>query len=203
MLFGLFFALWRFSQIFTLIPAVGMLSWFIHLYVEANSLTPDAILVLFIVVVLAVVWAIGTLFTYHRSKSNARFVAFVDLAFVGAFIGGIYTLRGISGDNCTGLTSSTSYTASFALLGNVRLGGYGIALSKTCAMLKASWALSIMNCLFFFFTSMLAFMHGGHKEEVVVVKRDSHGSRHGHRSRRGSRGSRGSRRSGEGSRAYV
>lgn len=179
-----------------------MLSWFIHLYVTANALTPDSILVLFIVVVLAVVWAIGTLFTYHRSKNNARFVALVDLGFVGAFIGGIYTLRGISGDNCTGLTSSTSYTASFALLGSVSFGGYGIALSKTCAMLKASWALSIMNCLFFFFTSMLAFMHGGHKEEVIV-KRESHSSRHGHRSRRGSRGSRGSRRSGEGSRAYV
>ncbi|OBT51279.1 hypothetical protein VE04_07256, partial [Pseudogymnoascus sp. 24MN13] len=127
MLFGLFFAFWRFSQIFTLIPAVGMLSWFIHLYVTANALTPDAILVLFIV------------------ENNARFVALIDLAVVGAVIGGIYTLRGISGDNCTGLTSTTSYTASFALLGSVTFGGYGIPLSKTCAMLKASWALSIMN----------------------------------------------------------
>ncbi|KFX88712.1 hypothetical protein O988_08929 [Pseudogymnoascus sp. VKM F-3808] len=202
MLFGLFFAFWRFSQIFTLIPAVGMLSWFIHLYVTANALTPDAILVLFIVVVLAVVWAIGTLFTYHRSKNNARFVALIDLAFVGAFIGGIYTLRGISGDNCTGLSNPQSYTATFTLLGSASFGGYGIPLSKTCAMLKASWALSIMNCLFFFFTSMLAFMHGGHKEEVVVVKRESHSGRH-HRSRRGSHGSGRSRRSGEGSRAYV
>lgn len=178
-----------------------MLSWFINLYVTANALTPDPILVLFIVIVLAVVWATATLFTYHRSKSNARFVALVDLAFVGALIGAIYTLRHIGDDNCSGLSSPDSYTASFTLLGGADVGGYGIPLSKTCAMLKASWAFAIMNSLFFFFTSMLAFMHGGQKEEVVVVKTSRHGSRHGsrheHRSRRGSHTSRRSER------AYV
>lgn len=201
MLFGIFFAWWRFSEIVTLvrsphlpllpsahltphqIPVVGMLSYFVHLYVTANALTPDAILVLFIVSVLAVVWAIGTLFTYHRSKENSRFVAFVDLLFVGAFIGGVVALRGIAGDNCAKLSQGKSYTADFGLLGSVEYGGLGIKMSKTCGMLKASWAFGIMNCLFFFITSMLACMvGGGKKEEKEAYVREAHTSRHGHRS---------------------
>lgn len=180
---------------------MGMLSYFVHLYVSANALTPDAILVLFIIVVLSVIWATGTLFTYHRSKNNAHFVAFIDLCIVGSFIGAIYTLRGIGTDNCSSL-GSNSYTArGFALLNSPDQGGYDVGLGKTCAMLKTSWALSIMNCIFFFFTSTLAFMHGGgEKEEVVVVKTERHSSRHGHRSR----SHRSHRSSGEGSRhAYV
>jgi hypothetical protein len=172
-----------------------MLSWFVHLYVDANALTPDAILVLFIVTVLAAVWAVATLFTYHRTKGNSRFVAIVDLCFVGAFIAGVYTLRFIGGDDCTHLTS-TSYSASFGLLGSITYGGYGIAVDKTCAMLKASWAFGIMNCIFFFITSMLAFMVGGsHKKEVQEThysrtsgrRPSSRHSRHSHSSHSGGR----------------
>jgi len=158
-----------------------MLSYFVHIYIENNALTPDSILVLFIVSVLAVVWAIGTLFTYHRSKENSRFVGFVDLLFVGAFIGGVYALRGISTDNCTKLTTGNSWTANLGLLGSVTYGGVGLKIDKTCSMLKASWAFGIMNCIFFFITSLLAFMVGGGRKEEVFV-RESHGSRHGHRS---------------------
>jgi hypothetical protein len=175
-----------------------MLSYFLHLYIENNALTPDSILVLFIVSVLAVVWAIGTLFTYHRSKENSRFVAFVDLLFVGAFIGGVYALRGIGADNCTNITTGNSYTASFGLLGSVTYGGLGLQIEKTCAMLKASWAFGIMNCIFFFITSLIAFMVGGGKKETYV--RESHVSRHEHRtgSHRSHRSSHSGRR-----RAYV
>lgn len=68
---------------------MGMLAWFVDQYTKINALTPSSILVLFIVSVLALAWAIFTLFSYHRSSANARFIAFVDLCFVGAFIAGI------------------------------------------------------------------------------------------------------------------
>lgn len=58
---------------------MGMLAYFVNGYVQANQLTPNYILILFIVSVLALAWAIFTLFSYHRSSSNALFVAIIDL----------------------------------------------------------------------------------------------------------------------------
>lgn len=201
MLFGVFFAFWRFMQIITLIPTVGLLSYFVNIYNNANMLTPTSILVLFIVSVLAVVWAIATLFTYHRSKSNSVFVAFIDLCFVGAFIAGVYYLRFIGNDNCSSLTTG-SYSASFGFLG-VTYTGPGVSIDKTCAMLKAAWVFGIMNCIFFFFTSMLAaFVGNGHRSKKETYVRETHYS-HGGRSRRsGSHRSHRSSHSGR-RRAYV
>jgi predicted membrane-bound spermidine synthase len=160
---------------------MGMLAFFVDQYVKANALTPDSILVLFIVSVLASAWAIVTLFTYSRAKDNSRFVGLVDLLFVGAFIGGVYTLRNIKNDDCAQLTDGNSYTASFGVLGSVTYGGLGIKLNKTCSMLKACWALGIMNCIFFFITAVLAFMHKPkHRHEKVYV-RNGHSDRYSHR----------------------
>ena len=90
---GLSFVFWRIFQIVTLIPTLGMLAWFVDGFNKANQLTPTSILVLFIVSVLALAWAIFTLFSYHRSSTNARFLALIDLAFVGAFIAAVYFLK--------------------------------------------------------------------------------------------------------------
>jgi len=157
MLPGLFFTFWRFAEIITLIPTVGMLSWFVHGFVKNNMLTPTFVLVLFIVSVLALVWAFGTILCYGFTKHNAHFVAFVDLCFVGAFIAGVYELRDIANANCS----------HFAQSGNAiyfALGPFGYAagsvsfpyfsFNKNCSMLKASFAFGIMNCIFFFLTSV-------------------------------------------------
>ncbi|KAI9730293.1 MAG: hypothetical protein M1818_008196 [Claussenomyces sp. TS43310] len=204
MLFGLFFAFWRFLQIVTLIPTLGMLAYFVHQYVKANALTPNSILVLFIVSVLAAVWAIYTLFTYHRSRSNAYFVSFIDLCFVGALIAGVYELRGISHDNCSSITTSSYTTVGFGILGSVTYGGLGLNVNKTCSMLKACWVFGIMNCIMFFFTSFSAMIVGrrhvrDRKGKEVYVK-ETHVSRHGHRggSQRSYRSAQSGRRS-----AYV
>ncbi|RDL31011.1 Uncharacterized protein BP5553_09800 [Venustampulla echinocandica] len=184
MLFGIFFAFWRFMEIITLIPTLGMLSYFVHIYSTNNALTPNYILVLFIVSVLGAVWAVATLFTYHRARSNALFVSFVDLCFVGAFIAGVYELRGITGWNCSSVASSDTPFFSISFGSNTfDLSGFHVRTDKTCAMLKASFAFGIMNCIFFFFTSFLAFWVGrGHshdKKDSYV--RETHYSRHGHR----------------------
>ncbi len=44
MIAGLVFTFWRFLQIVTLIPTLGMLAWFVHRYTDANQLTPADIL---------------------------------------------------------------------------------------------------------------------------------------------------------------
>ena len=172
---------------------MGMLAYFVHIYVESNQLTPNYILILFITSVLALAWAICTLFSYHRSSANARFVGLVDLGFFGALIAGVYYLRFIAGVDCTDVSrSDRSYSVRFGDFGTVTAtGGFHVSLDKTCAMLKACFALGIMNVIFFFFSGVIAWFHGGHvkREEVRYVerRRSSHSrSRGGSRSRRSS-----------------
>ncbi|KAK4192148.1 hypothetical protein QBC35DRAFT_241919 [Podospora australis] len=209
MIFGMLFAFWRFMEIITLVPIMGMLSWFVHQYLESNQLTPAYILLLFIVSVLALAWAVFTLFSYHRSSANARFVGLVDLAFVGALIAGVYYLRFIAKADCSSLTrTDRSYEVHFADFGKVTASGWQYSVDKTCAMLKACFAMGIMNVVFFFITAIMAWVHGGHvakdeKVRYVQTRRTSH-SRHGSRSRRRSGSAGHSRRSSHShSRVYV
>ncbi|KAI1262898.1 hypothetical protein F5Y18DRAFT_146128 [Xylariaceae sp. FL1019] len=188
MIYEIFFAIWRVLQIVTLIPIVGMLAYFVDGYQKANSLTPDYILVLFIVSTLAVVWAIFTIFSYHRSSSNAMFVGFVDLLFVGAFIGAVYALRFITNGDCTHITPGSPTDITFGIFGSASINGLDVKVDKTCAMLKASFAFGIINAILFFFTSILAFLHGNHHHDRRDTRyvRSTH-SHHTHsRSRNGS-----------------
>lgn len=208
MLFGIFFAFWRMMEILTLIPTLGMLAYFVHIYASANALTPNYILVLFIVSVLGAVWAIATLFTYHRAKSNALFVSFIDLCFVGALIAGVYELRMIAKSNCSSVAKESGSPFFAVSAGNdhgFSVSGVDVQVDKTCAMLKACWAFGIMNCIFFFITSFLALLVGrnGSRKEKDVYVSETHYSRHGHR-RSGSHRSHRSSHSGGGRRhAYV
>ncbi|KAI4605580.1 hypothetical protein J4E83_010573 [Alternaria metachromatica] len=180
---GLSFIFWRIFQIITLIPALGMLAWFVDWYNSRNLLTPTSILVLFIVSVLGAVWALGTLFLYTRAKHSAKFVAFIDLLFMGAFIGAVYALRGIADADCTNFSRRGAYSADLGIA-TISGTGFGVDTNRQCAMLKASWAFGIMNIIFFFITSILALLvHRHHRNDRVVVKREVHRSRHGHHSR--------------------
>lgn len=218
MLFAIFFTFWRFAEIITLvssqslpifihspcslgpqIPVMGMLAWFVNGYLSANLLTPTYILLLFIVSVLALAWAVFTLFSYHRSSTNAQFVALIDLAFVGALIAGVYYLRFVASTNCASVQPGSAVDVQFGVFGSAHLQGWDISLDKTCSMLKACFAFGIMNCIFFFITAVLAWIHGGRqvKEErrYVETRRVSHSRHRSHsRSHSGHRGG-GSRRS--------
>jgi hypothetical protein len=149
-------------------------------------LTPNFILVLFIVSVLACAWAIVTLFRLSSTRRSATFVAFVDLAFVGALIAAVYELRGIASANCADFSAGDIYInlGIFGYYGRQSDNGgpWSANVNKNCAMLKASWAFGIMNTIFFFTTSILAFLLRRHEKESSerVVRRSHHGSRRGH-----------------------
>lgn len=154
MISGFLFIAFRIFQILTLIPTLGMLAWFVHGYVSQNALTPDFILILFIASVLGAAWAIATLVTYARARHSALFVALVDLAFVGLFIGAVYELRGIAQANCVRFENDPYY-GTLGVLGYFGISfnsQYSLHANKTCAMLKACFAFGIMNCIFFFIT---------------------------------------------------
>jgi hypothetical protein len=180
-----------------------MLAYFVHIYASNNALTPTYILLLFIVSVLGAAWTIATLFTYHRSKNNAFFVGFIDLCFVGALIAGVYELRGVAKQNCTSVTSSDSYQINFVIFGYASLNGLNFSTDKQCSMLKASFAFGIMNCIFFFITSILALcVSRGRENRKETYVKETHYSRHGHR-RSGSHRSHRSSHSGTRRTAYV
>jgi hypothetical protein len=185
---------------------MGMLAWFVNGYVEANMVTPSYILVLFVVSVLALAWAMFTLFSYHRSSAHAQFVGLVDLAFVGALIAGVYYLRFVSNLDCTSVTAGSQVDIDFGIFGSARIGSLDVSLDKTCGMLKASFALGIMNCIFFFITSALAWIHGDRaakSERAYVVERRRSHSRHSRHSSHHRGGSRSRRSSHSHHRAYV
>ncbi|KAF2454332.1 hypothetical protein BDY21DRAFT_291731 [Lineolata rhizophorae] len=180
---GFLFVCWRIFEIVTLIPTMGMLAYFVDIFRTNNRLMPDWLLVLFIGSVLALVWAIGTLFLYSRAKHSAKFVAFIDLCFVGVFIAGVYLTRWITEEDCVNASAGDFY----ANFGGLYVGwddgeddDWGFTVDKGCAMVKASFAFGIMNCIFFFITSLLALMVSHHHRDEVVVRR-SHYPRHSHR----------------------
>ncbi|TDZ34522.1 hypothetical protein C8034_v000683 [Colletotrichum sidae] len=176
------FAGLRFLQIVTLIPTMGMLAWFVDGFVKSNVVVPNSILVLFIVSVLALAWAIFTLFSYHRSSTNALFVAVVDLAFVGALIAAVWYLRGIHNVDCTNLSRDGRWSANFPGLVTISGPSFSFFTNKPCAMLKASWVFGIINCILFFFTAVLAWLHGDRMSSAYERKSYHHGRHHRHRS---------------------
>lgn len=182
MLFGILFVLFRILEIITLLPTMGMLAFFVNIYASVNALTPTYILCLFIVSLLALLWTIATLFTYHRSAANAHFVAVVDLFFLGALIAAVHALRGIASQNCTSIKSSASYSISFGIVGKATLNRLKFKANRQCALLKASFAFGIMNCIFFAITSVIALMHAFTSSDKETNVRDTRAHRHTHQS---------------------
>lgn len=157
-----------------------MLAWFVNGFVDANLLTPTYILLLFIVSVLALAWATFTLFSYHRSSTNATFVALVDLCIFGALIASVYFLRHVTDADCSSVERS-EWTVHFGSLASATGTAFAISIEKPCAMLKACFAFGIMNVIMFFFTAGLAWLHGD-KVDTGRDRRRSHSRRHSHRS---------------------
>ncbi|KAJ5579787.1 uncharacterized protein N7459_005772 [Penicillium hispanicum] len=189
MIGSVFFIFNRLVEITFLIPIIGILAYFVNGYLKANMLTPAYVLVLFIVSVIAVFWAIDTLIRFSTTKRSAIFVAFVDLLFFGAFIAGVYELRFIADADCSHWDGGSVWVSlgPFGEYGE-RVDHYSLHINKTCAMLKTSFAMGIMETVFFFWTALLAlFLHSRSREVVVketTVRRRSHSSRRGHSSSR-------------------
>ncbi|KAL1959705.1 hypothetical protein VTO42DRAFT_1291 [Malbranchea cinnamomea] len=186
-----FFISWRLGQVIILIPPVGMLAWFVDGFLKENMLTPSYILVLFIVSVLAVVWALETLIRYGSTKRSAIFVCFVDLCFFGAFIAGVYQLRGIGNKNCNHFSRSgpdfLNSLGPFGYWGRSQNNPLADNPNKVCAMLKTSFAFGIMNVVSFFVTAFFAYMLHRHEErQREKESRRSHSTRRGHGRRRSS-----------------
>ncbi|KAF3938889.1 hypothetical protein ABW19_dt0209542 [Dactylella cylindrospora] len=145
----------RVLEVIIAIPIIGMLGWFVDPYVDNHQTVPDALLTLFIVSILACAWALATFYQFHRYRSmSGPFIAIVDICFVGAWIAGIYLNRGISDADCSDL----SVPVGVQIGDETYSGGnsWSASVNKSCAMFKASWVLSIIECVLFFVTCLLS-----------------------------------------------
>jgi hypothetical protein len=110
----------------------------------------------------------------------------VDLLFFGAFVASVYQLRFIANADCASWHGGSVWISlgPFGSYGQHTDNPLSLDINKTCAMLKASFAIGIMETVFFFWTALLAlFLHHSHKPTVVketTVRRRSHSSRRGH-----------------------
>ena len=192
MLGGLLFRLFRILELILLIPIIGMLSYFVNGYVIQNQLTPTYILIEFIISVLAGAWALVTLFKMDSVRRNAAFVALVDVLFVGAFIGAVYELRYITQWDCSNENGGFTASGGASTPGdgqlvlswpNINFTPWNITYDKSCAMLKACFALGIICILLFANTAFLAsIIH--RKERTVVVEKTYTSRRSGSHSSR-------------------
>lgn len=181
----------RCVQLVTLIPTVGMLSYFVSGYASNNQLTPGYILCLHIVSTLAAVWALATVLRLGSTKRPGIFVSFVDLCFVGAFIAGVYELRAIASANCVDVYGGLSTSGGVSVNGNtatlspltIDYQPFGVNSNMTCSMLKACFVFGIMNCLFFATTSFMALLMHRRERGVVVEKTYTSSRRRSHDSR--------------------
>ena len=147
-------------------------------------LTHPSCRTLFIVSTLAAVWAILTLFRRKSTQRSTLFVAFVDLCFVGAFVAGVYELRGIANANCSSISDSGPTYLSVGSNGVSGSSGISASIKKDCAMEKASFAFGIMNCIFFFITFLiLLLMHRTKDDDNVQYKTEVTRRRRSHDSR--------------------
>ncbi|KAJ5437935.1 uncharacterized protein N7458_008933 [Penicillium daleae] len=185
---SIFFIFNRMVEITFLIPIIGIMAYFVDGYLKANMLTPPYILVLFITSVLAVFWAIDTLIRFSAAKRSSFFVSFIDMCFFGAFIAGVYQLRFIANADCSHWDGGSVWVSlgPFGEYGTQVNNPLALHVNKTCAMLKTSFALGIMEVIFFIWTAFLAlFIHSQNREVIVketTVRRRSHSSRRGHSS---------------------
>ncbi|KAL4804221.1 hypothetical protein BDV18DRAFT_28628 [Aspergillus unguis] len=207
MIGSLFFIFNRLTETVFLIPIIGMMAYFVDGYLKANMITPPYILVLFIVSVIAVFWCIDTLIRHSTTKRSASFVSFVDMLFFGAFIAGVYQLRFIANADCGNWDANGVWNSlgPFGAYGRQTNNPLADDLNKTCRMLKACFAIGIMEVIFFTWTAFWALWmyrrtapeHGRDRvvvKETVRRRSHSHGSRRGHGSSHSRRHSSSSRR---------
>lgn len=141
---GFLFILMRIVELTFLIPIIGMLAYFVNGFRGYGQSTPAFILVLFVVSVIAAIWALLTLVLYALARKAALVLAIVDLLLFAALIAGVVVLGGITKYSCSSFPR-LSFIA-------ISLGVFNYNLQNACQMLKASFAFGIMEIIFFLTT---------------------------------------------------
>ena len=167
----------RLFQILMLIPAWALLAAVIDYYNRNGTKTPGAIIFLFVVTLLASVWAFCVLVTSIRARNTALWMSFFDIVAMALLIAAVVVLSDIANADCidvswnssssssgSGSSSSSSYSQGNAWWNtrimhrrdtNVNVNGT-FTYRQHCAQVKIAWGLAIGGIILFFFTAILA-----------------------------------------------
>ncbi|KAF8442741.1 hypothetical protein BGX38DRAFT_1067915, partial [Terfezia claveryi] len=158
----------RALQLLTLIPIWGMLAWFVHQYDKNSQSTPAEILVLFIASLAGTAWALVSFFQFHHSIGLSLLVFVMDMVILGGLIAGVVFLRSVRNQDCTVVSVPITVTWGDHSSSWDNGRGWDISFKKSCMMLKAAWALGIVDCVLFFISALLALFIYRRNERVVV-----------------------------------
>jgi len=162
------FPIIRALQLLTLAPVWGILAWFVHQYDHNNQPIPAEILVLFIAALVGTAWALVSFFQFHHSVGLSVLVFVMDMIVLGGLIAGVVLLRDVRHQKCTGLSTPLEISWGNQSLSWNDGNGWDISFKKRCILLKAVWALGIINCAYFFISALLALFIYRRNEGVAV-----------------------------------
>jgi len=161
----------RILQVLTLIPAWALMAAAVSWYNSHNIDTHGGVLTLFIVTLLASIWAFCILIAVLRARNTALWITFWDIIAMGALIAGVATTSNIANYQCNavGATTTTSATTYYITENNQRIAVNPVNTTtaanngndfaddaNNCNMIKAAWGLAIANIIMFFITAILA-----------------------------------------------
>lgn len=171
----------RIIQFLTLVVIFGIAASFINEYNNAGVNTPNGVMLLFVVSLIAALWTLTTLIFYFRSNTIPLWIVFWDIVFLALLIAGVVMLGDVTNENCrayydewretswyrrtTTTTTSTvdpndearkiilGETVTTTSDGDRNAGNSGY--SKPCSLLKTIFGLAIANIILFFITALL------------------------------------------------
>jgi len=147
----------RIAQILTLIPAWAVLAVVISHYSRNDTQTPGAIQFLFVVAILASVWAFCVLITFIRARNTALWMTFFDVVAMALLIAAVVVLSNIANVECVVVRLdqvSVNPDGTWWDARRLQIDGTYTYLQH-CAEVKAAWGLAIANIIFFFITAIL------------------------------------------------
>lgn len=175
---GTGFTVLRILQFLSITVMWGILAYFVNVYNSAGLKTPDGVMLLFIVGILASIWTISTLILYQRANVVPLWVVFWDVVAMALFIAGVVLIGNVTDANCVAYYGSwekttwyrQSYTststpddpAAKIIMGDMdsntqyqQTNNGPLMYNKPCSLLKAAFGLAIANIILFFFTALL------------------------------------------------
>lgn len=170
----------RIVQMLTLIPCWAILAALVAAFSNNHVVAPAAILCLFIVALLASIWAFCVLITHIRARNTALWMVFWDVVFMAALIAGVILLSNITTTQCTG------YLTQITVIYD-RVTGTEVWRSRDvdgslryCSLAKVALALGIVNIILFFISALLsALIYQRNRQEDEVIVREEIYSRRG------------------------
>ncbi|KAI5803815.1 hypothetical protein EDC01DRAFT_644937 [Geopyxis carbonaria] len=169
----------RVIQILTLIPAWALMAAVVSWYNSNTIKTPGGVMCLFIVTLLASVWAFCIWIAVMRARNTALWIAFLDIIAMGALIAGVATTSNIANYECNGTSINTRlvYTSTGQPI-DINQDIYESrndfwSNPNNCNLIKGAWGLAITNIITFFITAILAvviYQQNQNSNETVIVE---------------------------------